>query len=193
MSKAEGGNRKRLAEIHRREAILMETMRELQETRKESGPDRWGKLSSLCNSAAFMMHGLGRIQRAQAMRREAVHYELARMGSIGIREARISTCKDQAVCPACRSLEGRVLPVEHALRTMPLPVRHADGSLCRCNYIAEIKIKASPSHSRMPKGSGHRQLSPTGPKAGCAASLAIFFAIFVLSSFALAWVATALK
>lgn len=62
----------------------------------------------------------------------------------GIEKVSISTAKSET-CQACARLEGKVLTIEEALRSMPLPVQDCCFTFkgckhvfCRCVYLAEF-------------------------------------------------------
>ncbi len=61
----------------------------------------------------------------------------------GLKNVRILTARDN-LCKTCSQLEGKVLTIDKALETMPLPPRECEFSIsgcrkgwCRCCYVAE--------------------------------------------------------
>jgi hypothetical protein len=47
---------------------------------------------------------------------------------------KISTSRDARVCKKCRALEGKVFPIDEAMRLNPLPVQCDNEHPCRCVY-----------------------------------------------------------
>jgi hypothetical protein len=64
----------------------------------------------------------------------------------GIKRVEISAAGRGNACPACQRLDGKVLTLEDALRTMPLPCRDCTmvvvgnrPGFCRCLYLPVIR------------------------------------------------------
>jgi hypothetical protein len=62
----------------------------------------------------------------------------------GIKKVRITTSADP--CPACKKLDGKVLTIQQALKTMPIPCKECTTTVlgkregfCRCNYDAVVE------------------------------------------------------
>ena len=94
----------------------------------------WQSLSQAYLSQARILFSEGKNHHTVA--REAKKCDLRRMLEIGIEKIKISTCRDERVCPGCHSLDGKVFSVQDALEQMPIPGRHCEGGWCRCLYIA---------------------------------------------------------
>lgn len=64
----------------------------------------------------------------------------------GIKKVRIRTAGEQS-CSACKALSGKVISVDEALKSMPLPCEHCTSSVhsdnpgfCRCQYVYEMDL-----------------------------------------------------
>jgi hypothetical protein len=73
----------------------------------------------------------------------AIHQtDLETFKELGFRLVRVETSKD--ACPECKKLSGKVISIEEALSSNPLPhrackhdIRRGRG-LCRCRFLAEF-------------------------------------------------------
>ncbi|MCX5701698.1 MAG: hypothetical protein NTW64_01805 [Candidatus Omnitrophica bacterium] len=71
--------------------------------------------------------------------------ELHRYKEAGIKKVEILTAGPGNSCEECYKLHGKVLTIEEALKTMPLPVRGCnmdvfgvEKGFCRCGYVADL-------------------------------------------------------
>ena len=71
----------------------------------------------------------------RAYERQEAKLELLRIKQEGYaKSVKVMTVNDASVCKACRALERRTIPLEEALKTLPVPnvCENEDG--CRCWY-----------------------------------------------------------
>jgi len=59
----------------------------------------------------------------------------------GATSVTISTANDTYVCDSCKKLEGKVITIEQALKTMPIPHACTNHSGCRCEYLPIFSSK----------------------------------------------------
>jgi hypothetical protein len=55
---------------------------------------------------------------------------------------------DNISCPNCRSLHGKKLPIDIAIKEMPIPTLCSDELGCKCSYVSEEEWKASFPNSK---------------------------------------------
>ena len=107
----------------------------------------WSEMQQLYNDMAFIVAKEGK--DALYLLKERNRAELMGYQSVGIEYVQIITARNfnnsskYSVCPACRPLEGKVMTVGEALKTMPIPPSNCTGKVfknsghfCRCSYIA---------------------------------------------------------
>jgi len=70
---------------------------------------------------------------------EAAKLELLEIKRNGFfEEVRVSTVNDELVCSKCSALEGRKIPLDEALSSLPVPNNCENDFGCRCWYVASF-------------------------------------------------------
>ena len=75
---------------------------------------------------------------------EARKCELLDMkGSSWIKRVRVLTCNDSGVCPACKKLAAKSIPIDKALAELPIPKLCQNEKGCRCWYSGIVDTDAA--------------------------------------------------
>lgn len=103
------------------------------------------QMSQQYNDMAFLLAEEGK--DARRLLQERNKCTLLNFKELKIEKAEISSARDEHVCKYCSSLEGKILPIDEALSTMPIPGKctHKEWIsrkmiTCRCLYLPVIKV-----------------------------------------------------
>jgi hypothetical protein len=102
----------------------------------------WNIVSGCYGEMAYIVAREGKA--ANHLIKERNKYELLRLKEIDIKEVEILTAKN-VTCDYCAPLEGKILTIEEALKTMPIPgdcsndLFETGHSFCRCLYLPVMK------------------------------------------------------
>jgi hypothetical protein len=102
-------------------------------TRRASDSNDPSDLAEIYRLQSIFLRSRGK--DASSAEREEARWRLEFIKRQGMPRVTLRTSNDEAVCSACKALEGSSMSVDEALERLPLPTVCVNAGGCRCRYV----------------------------------------------------------